>query len=212
MSERGESMIVTPQDVLRFWFGDDPESSDCIGRQARLWFGGGKKFDRQIARHFAHLPPLAAGGGLAEWRKEPGSCLALVLVLDQFPRNLFRNSPQGYEYDALALDVADEAIGTGFDEDLSPVEASFLYMPLEHAEDIACQDRCVSLYRRLLDRAPPELYQRCASFVTYAERHREVIRLFGRFPHRNAVLDRETTKEEQAYLDSGGETFGGAAG
>jgi uncharacterized protein (DUF924 family) len=206
-----ESRIATPQDVLRFWFGEDSESPECIGRQARLWFGGGKGFDQLIARHFGHLPPLAASGGLDEWRGAPGSCLALVLVLDQFPRNLYRDSPQSYEYDALALEIAEEAIGNGFDDEVSSVEASFLYMPLEHAEDIARQDRCVSLFRRLLERAPPEFHQRCASFITYAERHREVIRRFGRFPHRNAVLDRASTSEEQAYLESGGETFGGAS-
>jgi uncharacterized protein (DUF924 family) len=145
---------------------------------------------------------------LDAWRGRASSALALVLVVDQFPRNLYRRSARAFEFDPLAREVALESIARGFGEALHPLQASFLYLPLEHAEDIELQERSVRLFEALAARAPDALRARFEQSADYARRHREVIRRFGRFPHRNALLDRQSTPEEIAYLEGGGDTFG----
>lgn len=195
------------EQVLRFWFGDSLESPEAVQKRAKLWFAPDLDFDRQIERAFASLPGRAREGALDAWEGEPRSALALVLVLDQFPRNLFRGSAAAFEFDAQALDVALRAVERGLDEALHPLEATFLYLPFEHAEDEALQDRCVALFRNLLERAPAPLNAQFVQFLAYAERHQAVIARFGRFPHRNAVLGRPSSAEEKAYLKEGGESF-----
>jgi uncharacterized protein (DUF924 family) len=138
--------------------------------------------------------------------------LALVLVLDQFPRNLYRGNAQSFAYDSLAKEVAVAALGSRYDSELAPLEATFLYLPLEHCEEMEAQERCVSLFGKLVDRAPVDQRSQLESALSYAIRHREVIRRFGRFPHRNGILGRPSTAEELSYLASGGDTFGGAKG
>jgi uncharacterized protein (DUF924 family) len=147
-------------------------------------------------------------GELDAWRGDARSALALVLTTDQLPRNLHRRSPRAFAYDALACEVATQALDEGFDRALHPVEASFFYLSFEHAEDAALQERCVSLYAELAARCQGEVSQRVGSFHEYAVAHRDVIRRFGRFPHRNAVLEREPTDDETTWLESGGTTFG----
>ncbi len=205
-------MIETPESVIDFWFGDDLDSPDAVAERCRLWFEGDPSFDELVRERFEDLPSQALQGQLDSWRLGVRSNLALVLVLDQFPRNLYRDSAQCFAYDPLAYEVAVAAIEHGFDNELAPLEATFLYLPLEHAEDVDAQARCVSLFRSLLHRAPVALRPQFESFLSYAIRHREVIGRFGRFPHRNAVLGRPSTGEERAYLESGGEAFGGASG
>ena len=128
-------------------------------------------------------------------------------MLDQFPRNLYRGSPRSFAYDSAALDVCRAALARGLDSQLHPLEAVFLYLPLEHAEDLAMQEQCVSLFCRLVARAPAQLSEQFESFAGYAERHHAVIEQFGRFPHRNAALGRQSTPAEISYLRSGGESF-----
>jgi uncharacterized protein (DUF924 family) len=132
----------------------------------------------------------------------------LVLVLDQFPRNIYRCSARAFEFDSLAREVALESISRGFDEALHLLQASFLYLPLEHAEDIGLQQRSVELFEQLASRAPAALRPRFEQFTNYARRHRDVIQRFGRFPHRNGLLNRRSTSAEIVYLESGGDTFG----
>jgi uncharacterized protein (DUF924 family) len=205
-------MITTPESLLSFWFGDELDSPEAVAERTQLWFAGDASFDGRVRERFADLPALAAAGRLDTWRKEARSSLALVLALDQLPRNLYRDGAQCFAYDSLAYELALAAIERGFDCELTALEASFLYLPLEHAEDPEAQERCVSLFRSLQDRAPPALRSHFESFLGYAIRHRDVIRRFGRFPHRNAVLGRASTEAEREYLESGGETFGGASG
>jgi uncharacterized protein (DUF924 family) len=202
--------MTTPESVLGFWFDDDLDSPDAVAARCRVWFEGDSPFDELIRGHFDGLPSHALRGHLDSWRHEAHSCLALVLVLDQFPRNLYRGTAQSFAYDPLAYKVAVAALERGFDRELAPLEATFLYLPLEHAEDVEAQERSVSLFRNLLDRSPAELRPRFESFLWYAIRHQEVIDRFGRFPHRNAVLGRPSTSEELSYLESGGDTFHGA--
>lgn len=200
-------MTLEPESVLAFWFGDGLESAEALAERAGVWFAGDPSFDESIRERFESLPERALRGELDAWSRAPRSCLALVLVLDQFPRNLHRGTARSFACDPRAYGVALEALERGFDRELAPLEASFLYLPLEHAEDAEAQERCVSLFRELLERAPPELAPRFDAFLSYALRHQEVIRRFGRFPHRNAILDRPSTSEERAYLEAGGDTF-----
>jgi uncharacterized protein (DUF924 family) len=201
--------MVNAEDLLRFWFGRDLDSPDVVAARCRLWFSAPADFDEEIRARFAGLPGLAGQGLFDGWREKPRSCLALVLALDQLPRNLYRRSRQAFAFDARAVKVAEEALALGFDAAVHPLEAAFFYLPLEHAEDLVLQERAVELFGRLRERAPAGLLPVFQSFFDYAVRHRLVIRRFGRFPHRNVLLGRPSTGEERDYLAAGGETFGG---
>jgi uncharacterized protein (DUF924 family) len=205
-------MIPIPESVLEFWFGDDLESPDVIAARCSLWFEGDASFDERIRERFDGLAASAREGQLDSWRQQARSSLALVLALDQFPRNLYRGNVESFAYDSLAREACAEALEREFDSELAPMEAFFLYVPLEHAEDMDSQARCVSLIRGLCERASADLRPRFESFLSYAIRHRDVIERFGRFPHRNAILGRASTRDELAYLESGGETFGNSGG
>lgn len=193
--------------VLETWFGNDQETPDAVDERARLWFAPDSSFDELIRDQFASFPDRALAGEFSDWAGAARSCLALVLVLDQFPRNLYRGSSQSFAYDATALEVCRDALARGLDGELSPLEAVFLYLPLEHTEDLHVQTQSVSMFRKLLGRASTQLTDRFESFLVYAQRHHAVIEQFGRFPHRNAVLGRRSTSAEIDYMESGGETF-----
>jgi len=199
---------VKPAEILEFWFGDALASAERAKLRAKLWFSKNDEFDREIESRFGALPESAARGELDTWRGDASSALALVLVLDQFPRNLFRKSPRSFAFDPLAREVALEAISRESDKVLHPLQSSFLYLPLEHAEDIELQERSVQLFELLIARAPAGLRDLFESFADYAQRHRDIVRRFGRFPHRNDVLGRPSAPEEVAYLESGGDRFG----
>jgi uncharacterized protein (DUF924 family) len=198
-----------PEEVLDFWFADATCSPEAARRRVELWFQASVTFDRQIAERFGHLPDAAAGGALDAWKAEPRSALALVVVLDQFPRNAFRGTPRAFAFDGSARAVALAALEAGFAERLHPLEAAFFGLPLEHAEDLPLQHRCVAHYEWLRDRVPESFRELFGEFVDYGRRHRDVIERFGRFPHRNAMFGRESTAEERDYLDAGGEKFDG---
>ena len=177
---------MTAQDVLGFWF--------VVDRKA--WFEKNPAFDAEIRARFLPLYERAAGGELEAWRAEPASCLALVILLDQFPRNMFRGSARAFAADALALQAARHAVTLGFDRGLSADERTFLYLPFEHSESLADQVRGCELMRPLGD----EVYR-------YAVRHKEIIERFRRFPHRNAALGRASTAEEIEFLKQPGSGF-----
>lgn len=201
-------MTPDPESVLEFWFGDDLDSAAAVEARARQWFEADAAFDDRIRERFSDLPARAQAGELDGWRGAARSSLALVLVLDQLPRNLHRDSARSFAYDPLAHEACVSAIAHGFDAQLEPLQAMFLYLPLEHAEDVESQRRCVSLLRALVARAPSELRPRFESFLDYGIRHQQVIERFGRFPHRNAVLGRTSTPAELSHLESGGDAFG----
>jgi uncharacterized protein (DUF924 family) len=193
-------------DVLAFWFGETLHDSD--GEAAKRWFTYDPDFDAQILRRFGHLPEQAAAGNLDRWMDAAGSALARVIVLDQFPRNLYRHDSRAFAFDGLALAGSEAAVARGFDRELHPLQASFMYLPFEHAEDLARQERGVALFEALQMRAPVGSEAQFARFADYARRHRAVIARFGRFPHRNALVGRESGPEEHEYLEQGGERFG----
>ena len=201
--------VISPEaeSLLKEWFGDDLDSLQAVTARATTWFARSPEFDARLRERFATLPDRALNGDLDPWQGNPRSSLALVLALDQLPRNLFRGTARSFAYDATAQETALKAIGRGFDAMLHPVEAVFLYMPFEHAEDLGLQQKSVDLFRALLNRAPPPLRPQFESFICYAERHHAVIERFSRFPHRNATLNRTSSARELEYLESGGERF-----
>jgi len=204
----GRSMNANPEEVLEFWFGDALDCPEAAASRGKLWFGRNDTFDEEIRKRFSDLPERASRGEFESWKSTPRSAFALVLVLDQFPRNLYRDSARAFEFDAKAREVALGAISAGFDERLHPLEAVFLYLPLEHAEDLELQNRSVKLFEKLRQRAQESMQNQFNEFADYAGRHRDIIRRFGRFPHRNALLGRESASDELKYLASGGEVFG----
>jgi uncharacterized protein (DUF924 family) len=198
-------MTATPDDVLDFWFGADAAAVDAA--VAQRWFARDDAFDAAIRERFGAAVATARDGGLDAWAQNPRGWLALLLVLDQFPRNLHRGSPLAFASDARALDTALAGIGRGDDQALLPIERVFTYLPLEHAEDLAVQERCVHLFMALCDSVAATERERFADFLGYAQRHYDVIARFGRFPHRNAALGRASTPAEQAYLAEPGAGF-----
>jgi uncharacterized protein (DUF924 family) len=175
---------VAPEEVLAFWREAGP---------AR-WYKKDAGFDAVVRNRFLGLWQKAAAGELTSWETSDDGALALVIVLDQFPRNMFRDDVRTYSSDALARDVAARAIACGADLRVEGALLEFLYMPFMHSEHLADQMRCVELFHKAGDPAN----------LKYAENHAGIIRRFGRFPHRNRILGRITTSEEQAFLDSGG--------
>lgn len=175
---------IKPADILAFWRE--------AGRIS--WYKRDDAFDAEVKRRFLPLWRKAAAGQLASWEESDDGALALVVVLDQFPRNMFRGTPQAFASDALARDVARRAIDRGADRRVDPALLEFLYMPFMHSEHLPDQLHCVALFQDTDN----------AENLKYAEEHADIIRRFGRFPHRNRLLGRETTEDEQAFLDNGG--------
>jgi uncharacterized protein (DUF924 family) len=201
------------EEVLRFWFDAATASVEAAQARAKVWFRADPAFDAELTRRFGSLPQRARAGELDAWAHAPESALARILVLDQFPRNLFRGKPEAFAFDPCAAAAACEAIERGFDARLHPLMAGFVYLPFEHAESAELQDRAVGCFEALQARAPQGLEAMFASFTDYAHRHRVLIERFGRFPHRNAILGRPSTADEIAYLAGGGaERFGVPAG
>ena len=191
-------MDVQPKDVLGFWF--DPA-------HRAHWFEKAPHFDEQIRGQFAGTVEAATRGDLDGWTSTPAGWLALLILLDQFSRNLHRGSPRAWAADVKAQRFALSGLDAGFDQALSPLERVFAYLPLEHAEDAALQRRSVALFEKLHEQAGADEQARFAGFLDYARRHRDVIARFGRFPHRNAVLGRDSSAAELEYLTQPGAGF-----
>jgi uncharacterized protein (DUF924 family) len=171
-------------DVLAFWRSAGDER----------WYKRDDAFDASVRERFLALWHKAVAGELSSWETTDDGALALVILLDQFPRNMFRGDPRAFSSDAQALEVAHRALARGADKRIEAPLLQFLYLPFMHSEDLADQSRCVDLFRTTAD----------TENLRYAEEHADIIRRFGRFPHRNRVLGRATTPEEQAFLDGGG--------
>lgn len=193
-------------DIHQFWFGEHDGLTPPADK-ADMWFGNGRAYDDTIRARFGALPDFAAAGSFDSWRDEPRSSLALILVLDQFPRHVHRNSARAFAYDAKAREVCLSGIATGHDVALTPLERSFYYMPLEHAEDRALQERSVALFQSLRDTAGEDVREAYENTLHYAVAHRDIVVRFGRFPHRNELLDRETTAEEADFLSQPDSSF-----
>jgi len=189
-----------PAQVLEFWFGT-PELSDTEAVTSR-WFRKDPAFDAEIRQRFGPLIEQALAGELQDWAWQPGPAVARILLLDQFPRNAFRGSPRAFAGDALALAAAQQMVAQAQDQALPPLRRVFVYLPFEHAESLPMQEESVRLFTRLAQEAPS-----LQGYLDYAMRHHEVIQRFGRFPHRNTLLERSSTPEEQAFLQQPGSSF-----
>ena len=184
-------------EVRDFWFG----TGEAFGKSRREWYRKDEAFDQEIGRRFGSLLGAAARRELESWRSTPGAMVALVVVLDQFPRNLFRGDPRAFAQDAYARECARQALARGDEARLSPVERQFLYMPFEHSEDLADQELAIERMRSL------EAFPETRGLVEWARRHEAIVRRFGRFPHRNAALGRASTAEELEFLEQPGSSF-----
>jgi len=199
--------------VRDFWFGRLPLSAEGLNRRLRFWFGSDtslarRRRDAHIRARFGPLYERAAAGTLDAWADGPRRRLSLILLLDQFPRNMFRGTVRAFATDAPALALTLSGMQSGADAALDVVERMFFYMPLQHAESPDVQEEAVAAYRRLLNEAPRELQAVFHSALRSAENHRRIIDRFGRFPYRNKVLQRPSTPAERTWLEKGGESFG----
>lgn len=186
-------------EILDFWF--TPPASLQRGRNRQEWFRKNANFDGEIRCRFLDEHEAALAGMRGDWEATPHAALALVIVLDQFPRNMFRDSPRSFAADRAALGVARRMVRSGFDRLLRPLERCFAYLPFEHSEDLAAQRRSLALFEGL------RFSSDCIGNIDYAHRHYEIIARFGRFPHRNAVLRRTSTPEEIEFLRQPGSGF-----
>lgn len=200
---------MDPTPILSYWFGPGgalPTLGEFRAR-TKSWFFRDDANDTRIRELFAADVERASRGELSQLEATPRGRLALVLLLDQFPRNLNRGSARAFATDGEALRIVLEGLEGGVDRELAVTERFMFYMPLMHAEDRAVQERSVDAFRRLRAEAPPELDEEFANAVKFAERHRAVIDRFGRYPHRNAVVGRVSTPEEEAFLLEPGSSF-----
>jgi len=185
------------QEVLLFWFGGPLEQ----GKRHKRWFEKDAAFDREIRERFLGLYEEAATGRLAHWEERPADCLALIVTLDQFPRNMFRGSARAFAADPLALQAARHGVAQGFDRTMKPVERLFAYLPFEHSERLEDQLEACELMQ------PLTAFEETADAYRYAVAHRDIVQRFGRFPHRNAALGRASTTEEIEFLKQPGSSF-----
>ncbi len=204
-------MSPAPQDaerVLEFWFGACGADGSLDPARQKMWFGDGRKYDAEIRERFGSLHERASGGELdREWGESPRGTMALLVLLDQFSRHIHRDTPRAFTQDAAAQKIAVAGVEAGVDRKLIPAQRTFFYLPFEHAEDIELQRlgvRCFDGLARTVAEARRGDYE---SFLNYAQRHRDIIERFGRFPHRNAALGRESTPAEIKFLKEPGSSF-----
>jgi uncharacterized protein (DUF924 family) len=194
---------ATPASVLDFWLGEGYASGWPSRDMGRQWFGGGPELDQQIAARFGPQVAQALAGGLGEWEADPLDRLALVILLDQFPRNIHRGQAQAFAGDARAQQLVQDALAQGMDQQLPWVGRMFMYMPLMHAEDLALQEEGVRRFQQLAADAPEDLRVTLGSSLKFAEQHRDIIARLGRFPYRNNALGRTNTALEFDFLKDG---------
>lgn len=200
-------MISQPEHILDFWFGPAGSAAEVVGRQRKLWFGKSAKNDEAVSEKFSDTLSAATAGLLDDWADTPHGRLALLIVFDQFPHHIHRDQALAFATDPQALGLSLDAIREGEDQQLTPIERVFLYLPLEHAESNDMQDWSVSLYETLAREASEDERAIFNDFLKYARSHRDVVARFGRFPHRNAILGRASTDAEIEFLKLPGSRF-----
>lgn len=194
--------------ILDYWFGENVNSADNIATdKQKLWFTGGQEIDREITHLFANALDEAKKGTYVAWENTALSRLALIILLDQFSRNIYRNTKGMYGSDAQSLQLCLTGLEKKMDEELLPIHRQFFYMPLQHAEDLKLQQKSVQMYKKIREDAPEITKDYFSKAVNSATRHCEIIQMFGRFPHRNKILQRESTKEEQEFLQTPNSSF-----
>jgi len=195
-------------EVRQFWFGDTCVSPASLPDHQARWFLPDAAIDSAVRNRFGTLPDQAMSGTLPHGPDNPADLLALVLILDQFPRQMFRNTPRAFAYDPVARAISITMIDKALFKDLHPVEQAFVLLPLEHSEDLSDQSHSLQLHETLASQCPPPYRPFIENALDYARRHYAIIERFGRFPHRNAILNRASTEDEKQFLAEGGDTFG----
>jgi uncharacterized protein (DUF924 family) len=196
------------QPLLDWWFGaDQGTATEIAAARHGLWFGKRDSQDREAEARFGAQVEQALAGGLREWRDDPQGWLALLILLDQLPRMIFRDTPRAFAGDSLAQPLLQDGLEHNWDRRLAPIQRVFAYLVFEHAEDLPLQNRAVELFASLMNEAAADEQALFADFLDFAERHQRVIARFGRFPHRNAILGRASTDEELAFLREPGSRF-----
>ena len=200
---------MTPKEVLDYWLADAAEAGpDELNAHFQRWFQGGKETDQEIKDRFGKTVDQAAGGKLPEWENSVDGILALIILLDQFTRNVYRGTGKAFAFDAKAFRLSQKLIESGEDRKLAWPQRGFAYMPMQHAEDRDIQAKGVDTFAGLVDDVPDDLKKIVTGFLSSAREHKAIVDQFGRFPHRNKVLGRESTEEELAYLATGAKRFG----
>ena len=194
--------------IISFWFQEKELTAPQIDGRMDVWFGEDAVFDQQIQSDFSVDVEEASEGKLDHWAHTPRGRLALILLLDQFRRNIYRGTAEAYAEDKKALKLCVEGAMEKKDKGLSPIQRAFFYMPLQHAESRKVQAKSVAIFSRLTDAVSPTYVETFMTIAQFAELHRDIVEQFGRFPHRNVVLNRANTPEEEEYLASDGPSFG----
>lgn len=206
----GTAVVTGPAEIiLQFWFGNVADDGTVDEQHSKRWFEKDPEFDEEIRNRFEGMIERAASGELTHWRVDPHGALAFVLLCDQMSRNMFRDTSRAFAFDEIALDASRAALAAGYQDWLRDLEAAFLFMPFMHSEELTDQQKCVELFEARAQSAEPgsrvrEMLERS---VDFAKRHMAIIERFGRFPHRNAILGRESTEEELAFLQQPGSSF-----
>ena len=205
MTDDDQSRIET---ILSFWFKEQALSAPQIDRRMDIWFGEDPAFDHEVEKEFSGDVESASDGKLDHWAAEPHGRLALIILIDQFRRNIHRGTAKAFSHDRVALKLCVEGAMEKKDKGLTPVQRVFFYMPLQHAESRKVQAKSVALYNRLAESVSPTYQETFLTVAQFAELHKDIIDQFGRFPHRNILLGRENTAEEDEYLAADSPDFG----
>ncbi|MHC8311583.1 DUF924 family protein [Pseudomonas sp. GT1P32] len=200
-------MTAPWQPLLEWWFGHSESPKEVAAEKGRLWFGKHDSQDLEAQTRFGDWVEQALAGGLTDWAQRPEGWLALVLLLDQLPRMIFRETPKSFAGDPRAQALVAQGIAADFERQLRPIQRVFIYLVFEHCENLAVQNEAVSRYIDLVGQQPEGDRALFGDYLNYAEKHQQVIARFGRFPHRNAVLGRESTAEELVFLSQPGSRF-----
>jgi uncharacterized protein (DUF924 family) len=200
--------VARIEKILSFWFREQELSAPQIDRRMDIWFGEDPVFDHDIEKEFANDIEKASEGKLDHWADEPHGRLALIILIDQFRRNIYRGTLKAFSHDKVALKLCVEGAVEKKDKGLTPIQRVFFYMPLQHAESRKVQAKSVKLYEKLAESVSPTLQETFLTVAQFAELHKDIIDQFGRFPHRNVLLGRENTPEEDEYLAGDSPDFG----
>jgi len=196
------------QHILDFWFSDSELDSPQLDSRMERWFGASDELDEQIRQNFSELIELATTDQLDDWAETPQGRLALIILLDQFRRNIYRGSAEAFALDKKALKIAIEGTMAGDHKQLDSVERMFFFMPLQHSESLKIQEKSVSIFNALAESVSGTLHETFLASAQFAELHRDIVAEFGRFPHRNEVLGRANTSAEATYLSGDSPSFG----
>lgn len=200
-------MTVPSWELLSWWFGEGTTANEIAGEKSRLWFGYTPEQDAEARQRFGDVTERALAGELGEWAESPQGWLSLVLLLDQLPRMIYRGTPKAFAGDERALQLVRDGMAHGGDVLLAPIQRVFIYLVLEHAENLSVQDHAVQQFELLRDIAGAGERALFADFLDFAERHRRVIARFGRFPHRNEIMGRPSSEAELTFLNEPGSRF-----